>query len=383
MARPVKIKDENFNKEDAKSSSPLSKILKDNKTEHFNFEERVNWKIPTGSLLLDVAMEGGISPSLIRLCGGNNEGKTPAALEICRNFLQGVPNSKVIWVIAEGRGLSKENIERCGLKFTYDPDNFNVGEIFVLESNVYELFIDVVKQSVLDNPNGHKYCFVVDSINGLTLRGDRDKEITENNKVAGAPSLSAKMLQSLSLGMFKYGHLMILLSQVTSEIKLDPYQKTANRGGQFSGGNALLHASDYILEFQTSYPGDYILDNPAGKLNDSKSKPIGKYCKVILQKSAMETSRKQLIQYPIKFGRKPSGIWLEYECLDMLLAFSLLEKKAAWLSWEESLFNELKAIDDNIPQQIQGMDKTRQYLESQPKIVEYLVNKFKTTLIGN
>lgn len=382
MARP-KNKEENITEEVKSTDSILSKILKENKTEHFNFEERVNWKVSTGSLLLDCAMEGGISPSLLRLCGNQNEGKTPEALEICRNFLSTVPNSKVIWVIAEGRGLSKENVERCGLKFTYDPDNFNVGEIFVLESNVYELFIDIVKQSVLDNPNKYKYCFVVDSINGLTLRNDREKDITENNKVAGAPSLSAKMLQSLSLGMFKYGHLMVLLSQVTSEIKLDQYAKTANRGGQFSGGNALLHASDYILEFQASYPSDYILDNPSGKLNDGKSKPIGKYCKVILQKSAMETSRKQLIQYPIKFGRKPSGVWLEYECVDMLLAFNLLEKAGAWLSWDGSLYQELRNIDKDIPEKIQGLDKTRQYLESQPKITDYLVNKFKTTLMGS
>ncbi len=373
-----------IDKEEEKSTkNSLTDILKEHKTEHYNFEERVDWKITTGSLLLDVAMEGGVSPSLIRLAGGNNEGKTPAALEICRNFLKTIPNSKVIWVMAEGRGLSKENRERCQLKFTYDSDNFNVGEIFVLESNVYELFIKIVKDAVLNNPNNYKYCFVVDSIDGLQLRDDRAKEITENNRVAGSPSLSKKMLQSLSLGMFKYGHVMILLSQVTSEIKLDQYQKTANRGGQFSGGNSLLHGSDYIIEFNTSYPSDYILDNPSGKLNDGKSKPVGKYCKVVLQKSAMETSRKQLIQYPIKFGRKPSGIWLEYECVDMLLAFNFLEKSGpSWLCWENGIFQEVKQIDAEAPEKIQGMDKTRQYLESQPNVTEYLVNKFKTTLIG-
>lgn len=381
MARPKK---EDIIEDSKSGKNSLTEILKEHKTEHYNFEERVDWKISTGSLLLDVAMEGGVSPSLIRLAGGNNEGKTPAALEICRNFLNNVPNSKVIWVMAEGRGLSKENRERCQLKFTYDSENFNVGEIFVLESNVYELFIKIVKDSVLNNPNNYKYCFVVDSIDGLQLRDDRAKEITENNRVAGSPSLSKKMLQSLSLGMFKYGHLMVLLSQVTSEIKLDQYQKTANRGGQFSGGNSLLHGSDYIVEFNTSYPSDYILDNASGKLNDGKSKPIGKYCKVVLQKSAMEASRKQLIQYPIKFGRKPSGVWLEYECVDMLLAFSLLEKSGpAWLSWEKSIYDELKQIDKDVPEKIQGVDRTRQYLESQPKVTEYLIHKFKSTLIGS
>ncbi len=368
-------------KEDSERTSALSRILKERKDEHYNFEERVMWKISTGSLLLDCAMEGGISPSLLRLCGANNEGKTPEALEICRNFLEIVPNSKVVWVMAEGRGLSKENIERCGLKLTYDPDKFNVGEVFILESNVYELFIDIVKQSVLENPNKHRYCFVVDSIDGLQLRGDREKEINEANKVAGAPALSKKMLQNLSLGMFKYGHLMVLLSQVTAEIKIDQYAKAPNRGGQFSGGNSLLHGSDYILEFQPSFPSDYLLDKPSGKLNDGTSKPIGKYCKVILQKSAMEASRKQLIKYPIKFGRRPSGIWLEYECVDMLLAFGLLDQKGSWLSWEASLLEELKKVQVDIPITIQGVDKTRVYLEEHPNVTDYLFKKFKDTLI--
>lgn len=372
-------------KQDATSGNPLTGILKnkEHKDEHFNFQERVNWKISTGSLLLDVAMEGGVSPSLIRICGGNNEGKTPESLEIIRNFLKDVPNSKAFWMIAEGRGLSKENIDRCGLTFVYDPDQWELGTVFVLESNVYELFIKCVKECVLNNPNKHKYAFCVDSIDGLQLRDDKAKEITENNRVAGSPALSKKMLQSLSLGMFKYGHLMILLSQVTSEIKLDPYQKTANRGGQFSGGNALLHAADYILEFQTSYGGDYIMDNPSGKLNDGKSKPIGKYCSIVLQKSAQESSRKQKIQYPIKFGRKPSGIWLEYECVDMLLAFSLLEKAGSWLSWEKSLLEELIKVDKDIPETMQGVNNARSYLEGQPKVTQYLLEKFKQTLMKN
>ena len=360
----------------------LRTILDDHKKEHYNDQARQDWRVSTGSLLLDVAMEGGICPSLIRLCGANNEGKTPQAIEMCRNMFASVPKSKGLWVIAEGRGLSKENVNRSGLKFVYSPEEWEYGTIFVFETNVFELFIKTVKDLVLNNEDGAKYAFVVDSIDGLQLRDDKAKEVTENNKVAGTPMLSKKMLQSLSLGMFKYGHLMILLSQVTAEIKLNQYEKTPNRGGQYSGGNSLLHGADYILEFQPSYNGDYIVDKPGGKLNDGNSKAIGKYCKVILQKSAQETSRKHLIQYPIKFGRKPSGVWLEYECADMLLGFGLLEKSSSWLSWEANLYKELLAIDKDIPQKIQGLDNVRVYLEEQPNITAYLVNKFKTTLIG-
>lgn len=363
--------------------SALTSILKEYKDEHYNFQQRVDWKISTGSLLLDVAMGGGINPCLIRLCGANNEGKTPQTLEIVRNFILANPTKrKAFWVIAEGRGLSKENQERCGLKFVYTDEEWVPGTIFVLESNVFELFIKCVKDLVIDNPNQYEYAFIVDSIDGLQLRDDKAKDITENNRVAGTPMLSKKMLQSLSLGMFKYGHLMILLSQVTSEIKLDKYEKSANRGGEFSGGNSLLHGSDWILEYQRTYNGDYILDNPDGKLNDGKSKSVGKWAKVVIQKSAIEASRKQLIVYPIKFARKPSGIWTEYEIVDTLIGWELIKKAGAWLTCSQDLIKELADNKIELKEQHQGINNLRKYFEENPNITEFLYNKLKNTLVS-
>ena len=368
--------------ENKTSASPLASILKEHKDEHFNFQQRVNWTVSTGSLLLDVAMGGGINPCLLRICGSNNEGKTPQTLEIIRNFLNADKEKrKAFWVIAEGRGLSKENLERCGLTFVYTDEEWVPGTVFVLESNVFELFIKCVKNLVIENPNEYQYAFVIDSLDGMQLRDDKAKEVTENNRVAGTPALSKKMLQSLSLGMFKYGHLMIIISQVTSEIKLDMYAKTANRGGNFSGGNSLLHGSDWILEYESSFNGDYILDNPSGKLNDGKSKPVGKWSKVIIGKSALEASRKQKVIYPIKFGKRPSGIWVEYEVGDILLSHDLLKKGGAgWLSVSDYLKEELKIANLEFPEKIQGMDNLRKLLEDNPELTKFLVNKIRNVL---
>lgn len=365
------------------SNSTLEAILKENKDQHFNFQKRTDWKISTGSLLLDLAVGGYLSPSLIRLCGNSNEGKSPMTLEIVRNFLNTVPNSKCFWVLAEGRGLTKENTERCGLKFVYSADEWEVGTVFILESNVYELFIKCVKDLVKNNEKGICYAFVVDSIDGLQLSDDRDKEITENNKVAGCPALSKKMLQSLSLGMFKYGHLMILISQVTSEIKIDPYAKTANRGGGFSGGNALLHASDFIFEFKPTFDSDYILNDSKGKLSDGITKSIGKWAKVTLNKSAIETSRKHTITYPIKFGRKPSGIWLEYEICDMLIVWKYIIKAGAWLTFDDRIISDLKEKNIELQKQHQGFDNLRKYLEENKNITDYFFDRFKNALGGS
>lgn len=371
-------------KEESKVSdiSRLNGILtsKEHKADHYNFQERVDWGISTGSLLIDTAIGGHLNPCLLRICGDNNEGKTPMTLEIIRNFLTTIPNSKCLWDIAEGRGLSKENIERCGLTFVYHPDDWKVGTVFVLESNTFELYIKIVKELVMNNPENIKYGFVIDSLDGMQLKDDKAKEINENNKVAGTPMLSKKMLQSLSLGMFKYGHLMIIISQVTAEIKMDQYSKSPNRGGQFSGGNSLLHGSDWIFEFQKSFDSDYILDNPAGKMNDGKTKPIGKWAKIILQKSAVEASRKQKIVYPIKFGRKPSGIWLEYEIVNYLMMFSLVKQSGSWLIFSAETIASLKEAGLDIAEKIQGENNLRIYLEENPAIRDYFINKFRKVL---
>lgn len=362
------------------STVKLHNILEEYKTEHYNFGETVDWKISTGSLLLDTAIGGGLGPCLLRICGENNEGKSPSALEILRNFLKTVPNSKGFWLISEGRGLSKENRERCGLKFVSTAEEWVVGTVFLLESNVFELFIKCVKDLVLDNEENIRYCFVVDSVDGLQLRDDKAKEITENNKVAGVPVMSKKMFQSLSLGMFKFGHLMVFISQVTAEIKLDMHSKSANRGGNFSGGNTLLHAADWIFEFQKTWPSDYILDNKSkdARLNDGKSKSIGKWAKVLIVKAAVETARKVLVQYPIKFGRRPCGVWLEREMIDALLLLGLAEKKGPWFSFESSLLKEMvsnKIVKEDDKLLFQGDEKFLKYLEDNAHVVDFLFPK--------
>ena len=370
----IKEKEEVIENIKQSSSSQLAVILKENKEDHFNFQERVDWRISTGSLLLDSYMGGGIGPSLVRLTGSPNEGKSPQAIEILRNFLISIPNSRGFWVLSEGR-LSEENKTRCGLKFVTDPEEWQDGTVFILESNVYELVIRSIKELVLQNEEKKVFGFVIDSIDGLCKRDDLAKTIDQSAQVAGAPALSKRLLQSLSVGMFKYGHLLIATSQLTSEIKLDPYAKSVPRMGNFSGGNSLSHWADVILEYQSSYNSDYILDNPTGKLNDGKSKPIGKWSKVLIQKSTAESSRKQLVKYPIKFGKKPSGIWIEQEIIDLIWAFELAKQKGPWITISEQLVK-----DFGLPEQLQGEVNFRKFLEGNPKITEKLFNHFKSLI---
>lgn len=360
------------------SQTLLSSAMKEAKTEHHNETKKRDWRVSTGSLLLDAAT-GGIKPSLVRLCGVNNGGKTPQMLEFVRNILKDVPKSKALWVIAEGRGLSDENKSRCGLKFVTDPAEWVDGTIFVLYTNIFELVIKIIKDLVKDNPNDNVYAFVIDSVDGLMLRDDAAKDITESNRVAGVPMLAKKMLQSLSLGMFTYGHWMGLISQVTAEIKLDPYSKAPNRGGMFSGGNSLLHGSDLILQYEPAFLGDFILDG-AGKMNDGKTKPIGQNVKVTMVKSMVEATRKTTVIYPIKYGRKPSGIWVEREIADMILMMGLANRGGSWISFHPTLLKECEEAGLELPEKVQGVEKLYSLFEENEKLTDYMFSKFNKML---
>lgn len=376
-AKIVKPKNEESEAQD-NSKNILSTVMKDASSEHHNATKKRDWRVSTGSLLLDVAT-GGIKPSLTRLCGTNNSGKTPQMLEIVRNILKDVPKSKALWVIAEGRGLSEENRARCGLKFVTNPEEWEEGTVFVLYTNIFELVIKIIKDLVKNNPNDNVYAFVIDSVDGLILRDDAAKEVTEANRVAGVPMLAKKMLQSLSLGMFTYGHWMGLISQVTAEIKLDPYSKAPNRGGMFSGGNSLLHGSDVIIQYEPAYPGDFILDKE-GKMNDGKTKVIGQNVKVTMIKSILEASKKTTVVYPIRYGRKPSGIWVEREIADMVLTWGLATRAGAWITFHDSLRKECADNKIELPEKIQGMDKLYAFFEENKAATEYLFSKFSDML---
>ena len=184
--------------------------------------------------------------------------------------------------------------------------------------------------------------------------------------------------------MFKYGHLMVLISQVTAAPKIDPYAKMPHRDGEFSGGNALAHFNDFTLEYMPAYQGDFILDNPNGKLNDGKSKAIGKWAKVKIVKSAVETAKHQILQIPIKYGRRPSGIWVEYELVDYLKMWDFVKVAGAgWITFNEDLVKEIKEnCNVECPLKVQGDKNLLTFLEENNSVTEYLVKKFRDLLLA-
>ena len=370
---------------DVQSSGPtasdrLLSFLKDNKEDHYNFEDEVYYKVSTGSLNLDIATGGGLCPGLHRFIGMNEGGKTSEALEVTKNFLKSINGSRALLFKAEGR-LSKEIKERSGIKFVTDPKRWEDGSCFVFECNIFETVSELMKDLIQSNDEDKRYIFILDSVDGLMTKGDSQKSMTEATKVAGGAVISSMLMKRISLALSKRGHMAIFISQVRSDIKLDPYAANKDiRQTTATGGNALLHFANWILEFEPKFNKDLILEKPNEKYDAVKNKIIGHNVKIAIKKSTNESTNSK-VQYPIKYGRKDgSSVWKEYEVIDQILSWEFAIAKGAWVTFSDEIIEELKGKNLELKKQHQGIDNLRSYLEENKPLVDYFYTKFINTL---
>lgn len=362
------------------SKSILGDFLKSNKEDHYNFEETVNYKVSTGSLNMDVHTSGGLGPGLHRFVGFTEGGKTSASLEVMKNFLNTVPNSKGFYIKAEGR-LSSDMQARSGVKFVFKPEEWDVGTCFVFESNIYETVSSAMFKLVLDNEEKNRYMFIVDSVDGLIAKNDLNKTFEESMKVAGGAVIAGNLMKKISIPLTKRGHMAIFISQVRSDIKLDPYTSAPIRQTSATGGNALLHFANFIFEFEPRFEGDLILKDPAIKKPDVVKNPIvGHMCKICVKKSPNETSKNR-VSYPIKYGRSNgTSIWVEREIVELLLRWGMVTRAGAWYTVSSELENIAKETGTEIPDKFQGENAINDFIESNPKLAKALYDDFVKTI---
>jgi len=356
-------------KKTTENITPLDQIqsyLNDHKDEHYNFEKEPHYVVSSGSLLLDIEMSGGIRPSIIRASGVSEGGKTSCALSFARNFQQTIDNSMVVYIKSEGR-LSPEMLERSGLDTSEE-------KLFIYKSNIFESVLQLMRELIMNNPTECKYFFIIDSMDAMVPKKDMDRSFEDSDKVAGGSVLSSNFLKKMALGLSTKGHICFMISQVRSKVSINQYEKTDPKLTNASGGNALLHYSDWILEFQPRYGGDTI--------PPKDDKPEGHYCKIVFRKSSNEKTG-TVVRYPIKYGRTGGrSVWVEYEVLLMLLQWKMAEAKGAWIIVADEVIQELKEAGMEMDSKHQGMDNFRKYLEREQEICNYLFTKLKNALQG-
>ena len=359
-------------KETLGGKSILSSHLKDNKDSHYNFEDEKIFHISTGSLLLDSELSGSLEvPAIVRFTGVSGGGKTSSALLIMNNFLKTVPNSKGFLVKAEGR-LNSNVKKISGVDFVDKPEDWDAGKCFVLRSNVYENIATLILELIKNNTENTRYYFLIDSMDALISKNDLSKGFDDSAKVAAGAVLTSNFLRRIMLPLSTFGHICGLISQVRSNVQINPYAKGDPKLTNSSGGNALQHYADWIFEFQPRYKSDQIVED--GKI-------IGHWSKILLRKTTNEKDGVE-VTYPIKHGRiDGKSIWTEYEIADMLIQWGFAKKSGAWIAFDSGLIKNIKDdIKKDLPEKIQGMDQLRTFLEENQEICTYLFDKFKSIL---
>lgn len=371
MAKPSQQPD---NPTDKKSAvlSPMEQMqlyLANNKKYFYNHVEEPIYIVSSGSLKLDIQMGGGLRPGVIRLTGVTEGGKSNCALSFARNFLNTVENSYVLYFRAEGR-LTDEILNRQGL--------LNHPRMTIAKGNTYEKITGMMNELIDNNGKDARFLFILDSVDAMIPVGDLDKKPEEANKVSGGAVISSDMLRRMANKFIAFGHICIIISQKRDQVAIDRYAAKDPRVTNASGGNALLHYSDWILEFQHRYRSDLI--TLGGDLNGTV---LGHNCKIIFRKSPNEKSYSK-VDYPIRYGRENGqSVWVEREIVDVLLAFSMLVKtseKSAWLTLVEPERVLLKEAGFDFPEKIQGAEQTVEFLEQNPKITTYLYQRLCNSL---
>lgn len=350
--------------------------LKDNKNDHYNFEKTHDYKVPASSLQLTYELGGGLTPGAHRAVGITRGGKSSQSLDFMFNFFK-EKKRRGLYVKSEGR-LSKEMRDRTGIKYVFDPVEWEDGTCLVFECNIFEVIFGFIKELITNNPLEIEYFFIFDSLDSMIRHEDVDKPFDEAARVAGGPLITSVFLKKVGLALAKRGHIGIFISQVRDEIKLNQYVKTLPRQGQSAGGFAIQHQADVVMDFQPRFGGDLIQENPS----DKNSKIVGHFVKVQLLKTNNEKDL-VTVKYPVKYWRTGgNSVWIEQEIVDLMLMWNLLEKSGSWLSISQTLIDELKSVNINMPDKLQGIDNVRKWLEDNPDATKFLYNKFSQLIKG-
>ena len=349
----------------------LAAMLNANKELHLNSEEDcAPYRISSGSLKLDHVLDGGFGPGMHRFVGTTEGGKTSETFVVMSNFFKKFSTARGIYVKAEGR-LTEDMKRRSGIKFVSKPADWVDGTCFILESTIYEFVARVITTTLLEDKT-RRYCIIIDAIDGLIATGDMDKDYGEAMKVGGPAVLSKLMMKRLSPYINKFGHQLFIISQKSADIKLDPYALADPRLISGTGGNAMLHYSNTILEFGHRTGGDHILKDDKEKPDPMTNPILGHLVTITIKKSENESSNYR-VKYPIKRGKVGCAVWIEREIFEMLIGWGLLNKKGAWFNFESELIEEMKRREAELTSDtIQGETKVMKYLEDNPVVVDRL-----------
>lgn len=349
------------------------------KNGHFNDIEPQSYEISTGSLKFDLQLGGGLHNTIVRCAGPAEAGKTSFSLNVTKIFLQ-EPNRRGVYFLSD-KDLSENLLERCGVKFVDKLEDWEDGTCYIIRTREYETVCNTIKGLIGSGGKyftDKQYIFVLDSMDNFAPRAAFDVDFGESSQKGGITAITSHFFKCFNILLPRLGHTTIMISQFRDTVQIGK-QQAAWKQMKTSGGRSLEHAASWAFEFLPIQNGqvDMFWD---GEMY--KSKKIGHNCIIRLQKTTNETTG-ETVRYPIIYGREAgNSIWVEKELYDLGLFYQMLKSKGSWIEFDSSVLKEIREINPDFPEKIQGEDKCVKLFEANPKVSQFLYTKIKKLVAG-
>jgi len=381
MTKKTKEKtEENGLSEDQKI---IGSIMAKGKHYHYNDIKEKYYRTSTGSMILDYELGGGIMPGLHRFIGQTSGGKSKCAQNCLANFLlEGVKGRKGLYIEAEGRFREKDR-QRYGVKFVNQAEDWEDGTCLIVQTNVYEFVANLIEQLIKQQGDDVCYFIVVDSIDGLKPQNSFEKTYQESAQVAGGAVIASTLMSRIAIPLTKKGNIAIFISQVRADIKLDPYSANKEvRQTSATGGNALLHYANFIIQFEPRYKSNRIMVD-AKKPQSMLNRDLGHYAKAIIKKSDND-KMEYTVEWPICYSKKTgSAVWIEKEIIDILRTFELVNKSGAWFAFSEEIVEALESGGCEMKHQFHGEDNLYKSIEGNQCAIDNLLKFIRENILIN
>jgi recombination protein RecA len=279
--------------------------------------------IPTGSLILDRALNGGWPKGrVIEIYGDESTAKST----LCWHFLSQIPGPK-LYVDTE-QSLDKSYGERIGC----DLSNLIINQCETLEEGL------TIVRELCDKVDG----IVFDSVTEAATQRELDGSLTDQD-IGVKAKIMSKMLRLIKAK--EHDSTILFISQVRENPGI-----TYGSNRVVSGGKALKFGAHVRLDLY----GKEIIK---GK----DDVPLGHRVKIKIVKSKSSTPHIKL-EVPLYYDGR--GISYEQELIDLCLEEGIITQAGSWFSHESTKLG-------------QGNEQVRTFLISNPEFAKELENKLK------
>ena len=289
--------------------------------------------IPTGALALDIALGIGGVPKgrVIEIYGPESSGKTTLAQHI---VAESQKRGGIAAFIDAEHALDPEYARNLGV---------NVDELLISQPDTGEQALEITEELVR---SGAIDVIVIDSVAALVPKAEIEKAMDEQQMGLQA-RLMSKALRKLTGIVGKTNTTVIFINQLRQKIGImfgNPETTT--------GGNALKYYASVRLDIRR-------IDSVKNKDGED----IGNRVKVKVVKNKVAPPFR-IAEFDIIYGK---GICAIGNILDVAVNMDIVKKAGAWFSYNDEKLG-------------QGRDKSKEFLEANPDILNEIETKVREKL---